>query len=296
VTVRKGKASWPVTRQMFSTSVWVFLMNLATHLIFSTDNFVVGAVLGTAAVASYQVALGPASSLQVAGNQFDVVSLTAAASLRAQEAMDDLRRLLLEATRVVAAVTMPGVVIFAVWGRELLHLWVGRSFVGSYWTLVWLSLGYLFATFTGAASQVVLAVNRFKVIALVSLGEATTNLVLSVVLAKRLGIVGVALGTTIPLTVMAFGVYLPYACRVIELPYSRLLRRLALPVAVNAIAFGILKLTAGGQHLFSNLIVLVAASLVVFAVCFSASFLLDPHERSTYVDMLRQLAVRQSSK
>jgi O-antigen/teichoic acid export membrane protein len=296
VTVRKGKASWPVTRQMFSTSVWVFLMNLATHLIFSTDNFVVGAVLGTAAVASYQVALGPASSLQVAGNQFDVVSLTAAASLRAQEAMDDLRRLLLEATRVVAAVTMPGVVIFAVWGRELLRLWVGRSFVGSYWTLVWLSLGYLFATFTGAASQVVLAVNRFKVIALVSLGEATTNLVLSVVLAKRLGIVGVALGTTIPLTVMAFGVYLPYACRVIELPYSRLLRRLALPVAVNAIAFGILKLTAGGQHLFSNLIVLVAASLVVFAVCFSASFLLDPHERSTYVDMIRQLGVRQSSK
>ncbi len=115
-------------------------------------------------------------------------------------------------------------------------------------------------------------------------------------LAKRLGIVGVALGTTIPLTVMAFGVYLPYACRVIELPYSRLLRRLALPVAVNAIAFGILKLTAGGQHLFSNLIVLVAASLVVFAVCFSASFLLDPHERSTYVDMIRQLGVRQSSK
>jgi len=57
--------------------------------------------------------------------------------------MDDLRRLLLEATRVVAAVTMPGAVIFAVWGRELLRLWVGRSFVGSYWTLVVLSLGYL---------------------------------------------------------------------------------------------------------------------------------------------------------
>jgi len=54
VTVRKGKSSWPVTRQMFATSVWVFLMNLATHLIFSTDNFVVGAVLGAAAVASYQ--------------------------------------------------------------------------------------------------------------------------------------------------------------------------------------------------------------------------------------------------
>jgi hypothetical protein len=115
------------------------------------------------------------------------------------------------------------------------------------------------------------------------------------VLAKHIGIIGVALGTTIPLTIMAFGVYLPYACRVIELPYRRLLGRLALPVAVNAVAYGILRLTAGSQHLFSNLIVLLAASAGVFAVCFGASFLLDSHERSTYVDMLRQLATRQRS-
>jgi O-antigen/teichoic acid export membrane protein len=293
VRVRQGKSSWAVTRQMFSMSVWIFLMNLATHVIFSTDNFVVGAVLGTSAVASYQVALGPSSALQTAGNQFDVVSLTAAASLRAQDAMDDLRRLLLEATRVVAAVAMPGVVVFAVWGRQLLALWVGRSFETSFWTLVVLSLGYLFATLTGAASQVMLAINRYKVMALLSLGEATTNLVLSIVLARKIGIIGVALGTTIPLTVMAFGVYIPFACRLIGLPYSRLLRRLVLPLTVNAVAFGILRLVAGGPHLFSNLIVLIAACAGVFAVCFSASFLLDPSERSTYVDMLRQLVLRE---
>jgi O-antigen/teichoic acid export membrane protein len=293
VRVRKGKSSWTVARQMFSMSVWIFLMNLATHVIFSTDNFIVGGVLGTAAVASYQVALGPASALATAGNQFDVVSLTAASSLRAQDAMDDLRRLLLEATRVVAAVAMPGVVIFAVWGRQLLALWVGRSFETSYWTLIVLSLGYLFATLTGAASQVMLAVNRYKVMALLSIGEATANLVLSIVLAKHIGIIGVAIGTTVPLTVMAFGVYIPFACRLIQLPYSRLLRRLTLPVAINAVAFGILRLVASAPHLFSNLIVLVAACVVVFAVCFSASFLLDPSERSTYVKMLRQLALRE---
>jgi O-antigen/teichoic acid export membrane protein len=292
VRVREGKSSWAVTRQMLSMSVWIFLMNLATHLIFSTDNFVVGAVLGTAAVASYQVALGPSSALQSAGNQFDVVSLTAAASLRAQDATEDLRRLLLEATRVVAAVAMPGVVMFAVWGRQLLALWVGRSFQTSYWTLVVLSIGYLFATLTGAASQVMLALNRYKVIALVSTGEAAINLILSILLARRIGIIGVALGTTIPLTVMAFCVYIPFACRLIGLSYARLLRRLILPTAVNAVAFGILRLVAGGSHLFSNLIVLIGACVGVFAVCFSASFLLDKNERSTYMDMLRHLALK----
>ena len=293
VRVRKGKSSWPMLRQMFSMSSWIFLLNLATHLIFATDNFVVGAVLGTAAVASYQVALGPASALQTAGNQFDMVSLTAAASLQAQKAMDDLRRLLLEATGVVASVAMPGAVVFIVWGRQLLRLWVGRSFEGSYWTLVVLAMGYLFATLTGSANQVVLALNRYKVIALLSVLEATVNLGLSILLARHIGIVGVALGTTIPLTIMAFGVYLPFACRLVGLPYSRLLRRLLVPVAVNGAAYGVLRLVAYSPHLFSNLIVLIVACVVVFAVCFSASFLLDPSERSTYKDMLRQLALRE---
>jgi O-antigen/teichoic acid export membrane protein len=293
VRVREGKSSWAVTRQMFSMSVWIFLMNVSSHLIFSTDNIVVGAVLGTSAVAAFQVALGPSSALQVAGNQFDVVSLTAAASLRAQQAMNDLRRLLLEATRVAAAVAMPGLVVFALWGRQLLALWVGRSFVTSYSTLIVLSIGYLFATLTGAAGQVILALNRYRLVALLSVAEAVTNLVLSIVLAKHIGIVGVALGTTIPLTVMAFGFFIPFSCRLIDLPYSHLLRRLVLPAIINAVAYGVLRLVAGGPHLFSNLIVLVAACVGVFAVCFSASFLLDPSERATYLGMLRELVLRE---
>ena len=287
VRVRRGKSSWTVARQMFSMSVWVFLLNLATHLIFNTDNIIVGAVLGTSAVASYQVALGPASSLQTAGDQFNMVSLTAAASLRAQGAMDDLRRLLLEATRMVAAVAMPGAVVFAVWGRQLLALWVGPFFVASFWTLVVLSIGNLFAALNGAANQVMLVLNRYRLVSLLSLGEAITNVVLSVVLAKRVGIVGVALGTTIPLTLMTFCFYIPFACRLIDLPYSRLLRRLALPTSVNTLAYVLLRLVASRPNLFPNLIVLVAAGLGVFAVCFSASVLLDPTERSTYLGMLR---------
>ena len=120
-------------------------------------------------------------------------------------------------------------------------------------------------------------------------------MILSIVLAKRIGIVGVALGTTIPLTLMAFGFYIPFACRLIELPYTRLLRRLILPVAVDTIAFGILRLVADSPKEFSNLLVLLAASVGVFAVCFGTSMLFDPQERSTYINMLRELAPRKQA-
>ena len=96
---RAGKATWPFVKQIFATSVWIYMLRIATYAIFDTDLLVVGAILGTAAVASYQVALGPASGIQSLGEQFNSVSLTAAASLWAERATADLRRLLLEATR-----------------------------------------------------------------------------------------------------------------------------------------------------------------------------------------------------
>lgn len=279
---------WPVARQILSMSGWVFLLNVAAQAIFETDNVVVGAVIGAAAVASYQVALGPASGLQTLGDQFNSVSLTAASSLRSRETRAELGRLLTEATRMMGIVVMPGVVIFAVWGRQLLTLWVGRDFASSYPTLVVLSIGMMMAALQGTASQVILALDRYRVTALVAVGEAICNLTLSVVLARSIGIVGVALGTAIPITCTTLGVYVPFACRLAGISPWRLARRLALPAGVNLGVFGVLRLVAASPRLFPDLISLLAVAAVVFGCCVTLSILLDSGERHTYLAMIRR--------
>ncbi len=292
IAVSRGKTNLFLARKMFSISFWIFLLNLEVTAIFNTDNIVAGAVLGTSAVAAYQVALGPASALQTAGDQFNMVSLTAAASLRSASASSELHRLLFEATRLVAAVVMPAVVVFALWGRQLLSLWVGRSFVPSYSTLVVLSLGMLVASLGGASGTIMIAFDRVRVVALVGLAEATANIVLSVLLARRIGIVGIAFGTTIPITLFTFVYYVPLACRLVGIKYHRLLRRLILPATVNAILYGSLRLLESKPPSFPNLPTLIAAAAGVFVVSLGACVLLDPLERATYVRMLRLPARR----
>lgn len=279
---------WPVARQIFSMSLWVFVLNVAAQAIFETDNVVVGAVLGAAAVASYQVALGPASGLQTLGSQFNSVSLTAASSLRSLEARSELSRLLTEATRMIGIVVMPAVVVFALWGRQLLTLWVGHDFAGSYPTLVVLSIGMMMAALQGTASQVILALNRYRVTAMVAVAEAICNLTLSVLLARRVGIVGVAIGTTVPITITTLGVYVPFACRLVGTSPWRLARRLALPAGINLAVFGVLRVVAASPRLFPDLIALIAAAGLVFACCVASSILLDGGERRTYLAMLRR--------
>ena len=286
------RIDWQIGRGMLATSVWVLLLNVAAQAIFSTDVIVVGAVLGTVAVAAYQVALGPAMGVKNVSDQFGAVSLTAAASLNAQEAYGEVRRLMTEATRVVVATVGPGVVVFAVWGRRLIELWAGRSYAPSYSTLVVLSVALLIAAVQGTSSQLLFALNRYKRLALLGIAEAATNVILSVILAKHVGIVGVAWGTAIPITVMTLGVYVPMACRLVGLRYIDLIRRLLLPLTLNGGMYLVLRQLTRGGGIFSNIVELLAACLCVFITCFSLSILLDPKERDTYLDMLKGAVVR----
>jgi O-antigen/teichoic acid export membrane protein len=279
-------------RTMMGTSVWVMLLNIASQSIYSSDVIVVGAVLGTADAASYQVALGPALGLKAISDQFSPVSFSAAASLRGQQAHEELRRLLSEATRVAVAVVTPGVIVFVLWGRRLIELWAGKNYMTSYETLSVLSFAMLIAALQGTSAQLLFALNRYKKLAVIGLAEAAINIGLSIILAKHLGIIGVAWGTAIPITVMTLGIYVPMACKLVGIRFTALLRRLVLPLVVNGALYISLRFTIGDGHIYSNLVALLVASVGVFVVSFSLSILLDSKERNTYIGMVKSALVR----
>lgn len=279
-------------RRIVSVSSWVFLLNVSGRLILDTDAVLIGVMLGTSAVAAYQVALGPATAVRRAADQFNSVSLTAAASLRAQDERARLQQLLVEATRAVACVFLPCIALLAAWGDQLLRLWVGAEFTSSYATLVVLTTGVLAIAIQGTAGQVLLALDRHRLMASIAGVEALCNLGLSIVLGLRFGIVGVALGTAIPTVITAFGITLPYACRLVGASYTSLMRRLAGPAAIAGGAYLVM---AGGQRLvgaFPNLGVLGLASAALLALTLAASLLADREGRRTYLPMIRGLAPR----
>ena len=56
------------------------------------------------------------------------------------------------------------------------------------------------------------------------MGEAVANLILSVILIQSLGLVGVALGTAIPILIAELGIILPYAMKKLNISAGQLLR------------------------------------------------------------------------
>jgi len=248
-------------------------------------------VLSTVAVAQYAVALGPATAIRRLTDQFNSVSLTAASSLHAQGQHEGLRRLLIEATRVVTLFVCPFLVLFAVWGTDFLRLWVGPSLEGSAATLVALVFGILALSVQATATQVLLALGRQRIMSVAAVLEACVNLTLSIVLAHHIGILGVALGTTIPTSVAAFGFYIPYAARLVGLPLQRIYRRLVLPVAISALAYGALRWAPADVE-FGSLVEFMCFAGAFVGVLIVAALLLDREERGTYLQLAHSVGRR----
>ncbi|MGO9754008.1 MAG: flippase [Solirubrobacteraceae bacterium] len=272
-------------RSLMSISLWMFVINIAVKVIWNTDTVVIGSVLSTVAVAHYTVALGPATAVRALTDQFNSVTYTAAASLRAQDERAPLRRLLLEATRVVTSFIGPFLVLFLLWGGQFLTLWVGPSFASSAPTLDVLVVGMLATSVQATATQILLAHAMQRRIAVIAVCEAVANLTLSIVLAKKIGIEGVALGTTIPTAITAFGYYLPRAAHLVGLRLHDVLGRLVRPSALCLAAYALLRFVLPAIT-YPSLIVLLAVAVAFVGTMIVTGVLLDGEERGTYLAML----------
>jgi len=63
-----------------------------------------------------------------------------------------------------------------------------------------------------------------KIPSLIYMSEAIVNLILSIILVQSLGLIGVALGTAIPILIAELGIILPYAMKKLNISTGQLLR------------------------------------------------------------------------
>jgi O-antigen/teichoic acid export membrane protein len=111
------------------------------------------------------------------------------------------------------------------------------------------------------------------------------NLICSVLLATQMGIAGVALGTALPTTLTAFGYYLPTAARLLGIPLSKVLWRLAPSLALSCTALLAFALVIP-QITFTSLIEFMIFAAVFVGTLVTLGITADREERATYVRAL----------
>jgi O-antigen/teichoic acid export membrane protein len=178
-----------------------------------------------------------------------------------------LRELFIGGNRACAMVIFPICVILIILGKSIIEAWVGPRYVSSYIILLLLIIPRTVYRAQGASTRILFGVSRHKALAYALVAEGVANLVLSIILIHRFGIVGDAVGTAVPLICTSL-VFLPYyLCRVLKISVWQFVSQAySFPLVLCAPLVAVLLLM---RHLFyahnySQLVIQLLAGGVVY--------------------------------
>jgi len=219
-------------REVTSFSLFLFAINLAGQISFNLDNIVVGAFLGPAAVAVYTIALRLGEYQRRLCDQFSGMLFPVVVGFGADGDRGALQRTLVEGNRIALALVAGVSVCLVGFSRPLIFRWMGPAFEGSVAPFDVLALAGTIVVSQAASSNVLIAVGRHRVVTWIWTVEAFVNLGLSVLLVHRMGLLGVAIGTLVPLVVGHLVVMLNAACRAVGISSARCVFEAARPAAI----------------------------------------------------------------
>ena len=216
-------------KECFGFSMFALLENMASKLIDATDTIVIGIMLGTRFIIPYFVAhrlmTFIVQPLQLIGS----IVMPRGAELGANE-HDESLRLLVQKGLGIAFLLTAGFFIGAwYFGDIVLQTWVGRSYAESHLILLILLGAQVVATPLHVLRGVLFGMGHVKVPAILYFIEAIANLALTLILLKPFGLVGVALGTAIPIVVVELCVLLPYALSILHFRKAHFFQGVVIP-------------------------------------------------------------------
>jgi O-antigen/teichoic acid export membrane protein len=184
---------------IFSFSIFSFLMHVSASLIYASDNVVIGAFLPVSAVTFYAIGgnLADYTRTLVAGISQTMTPLASSAEAKEDDAL--MRKIVLFGSRAGTMVVLPIALTLIIRGSSFIGLWMGAQYADRSGAVIRiLALTLLFWAANSVTGGTLLGLSKHRPIAAMLLVEGACNLALSILLIRRMGIVGVAWGTVIP--------------------------------------------------------------------------------------------------
>lgn len=214
-------------KHYYAYGKYVFISTAADKVRYSIDNFVVAGVAGVGLVTHYTIAITLIHYFgQIIESVFGVANPLFNKYHKKNE-WNNLRETFLiaiELTTLSSILIGGGLIVL---GKPFIEIWMGGGYEDTYAVLLALSLSVIVANSQSPGVTALFAIAKHKFYAKITTIEATVNLSLSILLAQYIGIVGVALGTAIPLLISKLVIQPVYVCRQLGLSVERYYLRMA---------------------------------------------------------------------
>ena len=226
--LRLREARWDVLRTLLAFGAITTVLQVARIMRFNLDSFVIGKWVSIPAVAVYGVAaLLIRFFLQFIASGTQRVLTPRFASMDGQDKRGQLQRLFLKSLSIAAFLSCGVGTLIMVFGKKFVLLWVGTDFLDAVPVLWVLAVAYSIALAQNPGISLVYALKKHHFFAGANIVEGVANVALSIYLAPRYGILGVAIGTAVPMLIIKLFVQPVYVSRIIGISLTRYWGQLA---------------------------------------------------------------------
>lgn len=267
-------------RSLISYSLYSSLSYFADILRFQIDPFVITAFIGLAAVTHYRVATVFAQYyLQIIiisiGMLWPVLS-----RLHGRGEKHRLDEVFLSGTKLSCCVSVFVSMGLIAWGKSFIARWMGNSYQDGYLPLVALSVAVLWDVSQKPSIDLLFATFKNKLYVWINWAEGILNLILSCVLVRSFGLLGVALGTLIAAFIVRVLWQPRIVCKANQMSYSGYMKFFTKNILISALASG-LAIALSSWGLRPNYFLLLISALFATAVyaALSWKFILSQRER-----------------
>lgn len=292
--VEAGHLTWVKTKEMLNYGFYSFVTNSGEMLRYYTDSIVIGRVLNVAMITPFGIATRLIDYFKTVSGGVSGPIMVRLSELSGAGHEESSRREFLRFTRfsMLICFFVGGLLILD--GRLVVQIWMGNGFSESYPIMVVLTVAYI-VTFGQVPCQLIVFARgkHHRAISWWTLAEGVANLVLSIYWARTMGLVGVALGTAVPLMLSKLFIQPWYALRDLGIrAWDYVLHGLARATGVGGIFLAVGWFLADRIAVPVNLLGLVAICSLQSLVFVALVYLLGLHaeDRTDLRQRLRRLA------
>lgn len=243
IRIRFCRPSAKTAKMLFSYSSLVFIIVICVIFINNSSAVLAAVLISVEAVTFFTVASRFVSYLYSLVQSVAEVLTPAISELDAKNNTEEIRRIFCYSTEILLLATLPMGVLSLFLGKPFFILWLGDKFLVSYHILLILIMPQAFSLSLYGAAAIMFGMARLKFLAKIKIVETVMVLGLTVILVRKFGLYGLALGVSIPVLFFEGIVMAVYSLVLLKIPFSIFVRKsLFLPVCSSGALFVFLAL------------------------------------------------------
>jgi O-antigen/teichoic acid export membrane protein len=295
--IESGLMERKEAKSLFSYSIYTSVAYIADIFRFQIDPFVISGLIGLAAVTHYRIAgVFAQYYLQIifisVGMLWPVLS-----RLHGGGDQNRVEEVFFSGTKLSCCISVLICVGLIGWGKAFIARWMGVGYEDGYLPLVALSLAVLLDVCQKPSIDLLYATFKNRIYVWINWAEGVLNLILSLVLARPLGIFGVALGTFIAAFLVRIVLQPWWVCKAIGLYYPGYMKFLGKNLLLcSCLAGAAIAVSAWGLR--SNYLWLVSSAICATVIYSAGAWMVifDRRERAVILGALRRHENRRATE